>query len=135
MPGRPLRKQREREAHERTALAEPTPRREPPKPQPRRKRSHKERMERVLREHALPAPDELFVIEGAHGDPLEIFREGLALARRAGMTWEQAYRPACETALSVVPDEWHRNQWAIALYDTRTAWMRAYERRPTGCPL
>jgi hypothetical protein len=68
-------------------------------------------------------------------DPLEIFREGLVLARRAGMNWEQAYRPAREAALSVEPNKWHRDQWAIALYDTRTAWMRAYERRPTGCTL
>jgi hypothetical protein len=29
-------------------------------------------------------------------DPLEICREGLVLARRAGMNWEQAYRPARE---------------------------------------
>lgn len=68
-------------------------------------------------------------------DPLEVFREGLVLARRAGMNWEQAYRPAREAALSVEPDEWHRDQWAVALHDTRTAWMRAYERRPTGCTL
>jgi hypothetical protein len=51
------------------------------------------------------------------------------------MTWDQAYHPACETALSVEPDDDERDEWAIALYDTRTAWMRAYERRPTGCKL
>jgi hypothetical protein len=68
-------------------------------------------------------------------DPLEIFREGLALARRAGMPWQQAQYPAREAALSVAPDDDERDEWDIALYDTRTAWMRAYERRPTDCKL
>jgi hypothetical protein len=65
--------------------------------------------------------------------PLEAFREGLALARRAGMPWHAAEYPAREAALSVAGED--RLEWAEALYDTRTAWMRAYERRPTGCPL
>jgi hypothetical protein len=65
--------------------------------------------------------------------PLEAFREGLRLARRAGMPWQQAQYPAREAALSVAGEE--RDEWADVLYDTRTAWMRAYERRPTGCNL
>jgi hypothetical protein len=74
------------------------------------------------------------IITAGHRDPLTIFREGLALARRAGMTWQQALHPAREAALSVA-DERERDEWATVLYDTRTAWMRAYERRPTGCAL
>ena len=31
--------------------------------------------------------------------------------------------------------EVERDEWASVLYDTRTAWMRAYERQPTGCAL
>lgn len=67
-------------------------------------------------------------------DPLEAYREGLALARRAGMSWFQAEPAAYEAALSVAPTKTERSDWACALYDTRTAWMRAYDRRPTGCP-
>jgi hypothetical protein len=96
-------------------------------------------------------------------DPLEAFREGLALARRAGMRWEHARRPVYQAALSVLPRadevdarlslerialcgeeerkrrelereriEREREEWAVVLQDTRTAWMRAYERRDTG---
>jgi hypothetical protein len=99
-------------------------------------------------------------------DLLEIFREGLALARRAGMPWEQAQYAALAAALSVLPRpediderltpkriarcrgservkreeerkriEEERSEWAVALYDTRTTWMRSYERRPTDCAL
>ncbi|MEA2202126.1 MAG: hypothetical protein QOI89_2722 [Solirubrobacteraceae bacterium] len=68
-------------------------------------------------------------------DPLEAYREGLALARRAGMSWYQAEHAAYEAALAVEPDPAERSDWASALYDTRTAWMRAYERRPTGFAL
>jgi hypothetical protein len=99
-------------------------------------------------------------------EPLEAFREGLALARRAGMPWGLAQRAAREAALSVIPRaeeldprlsrrriklcapheraqreaerdriEAERDEWEVVLYDTRTAWMRAYERRPTGCRL
>lgn len=120
MAGRPLRKQREREAQEGAALA---------KPQPRRKRSHKERMERVLVNESLPARDKLFVIEGAHGDPLRTFREGLALARRAGLTWWRALGPTYQTALSVESDKREREQWAVALEATLSAWRDAYEHR------
>lgn len=67
-------------------------------------------------------------------DTLEAFREALALARRAGMTWFQAYYPSQEAALSVAPEP-ERDEWASILYDTRTAWMRAYERRSTGFAL
>jgi hypothetical protein len=83
----------------------------------------------------LPGPNELFVIDGAHGDPLEIFREGLALARRAGMPWWQARGAAWAAALSVESDKQEREQWAVALAATLTAWRRAYERRLTGCKL
>jgi hypothetical protein len=68
-------------------------------------------------------------------DPLEAFCEGLALARRAGMPWQQAQYPAREAALLVAPSDDERDEWEVVLYDTRTAWMRAYERRPTGCAL
>lgn len=82
-----------------------------------------------------PEPRQAFVITGAPGDPLEIFREGLALARRAGMPWPQAQAAAREAALSVESDKRERDEWAIALDSTRTAWMSAYERRPTACAL
>jgi hypothetical protein len=68
-------------------------------------------------------------------DPLEIFREALALARRTGMSWFEAERPAFEAALSVEPDPAERDDWIIVLHDTRTAWMRAYERRPANSTL
>jgi hypothetical protein len=100
-----------------------------------RRRTHQERMERVLRDAKLPGPDDLFVIEGAHGDPLEVFREGLALARHAGMSWWRAVGPACVTALSVVADEQERKQWLQALSGTLAAWRKAYENRDTGSAL
>jgi hypothetical protein len=68
-------------------------------------------------------------------DPLEAYREGLALARRAGMSWFEAEHAAYEAALAVAPTPTEREEWASALYDTRTAWMRAFERRETGSPL
>jgi hypothetical protein len=83
----------------------------------------------------LRGPDELHVIEGAHGDPLEIFREGLALARRAGMSWWQALGAAWVAALSVESDKQERELWADALISTLAAWRSAYERRDTGCAL
>ena len=63
------------------------------------------------------------------------YSEGLALPRRAGMNWFQAEPAAYEAALSVAPNQAERSDWAVVLYDTRTAWMRAYERRPTGFAL
>lgn len=72
------------------------------------------------------------VIAGAHGDPLTIFREGLALARRAGMPWEQALVPTRCVALSVESDKREREQWTVALDSTLGAWRSAYERRPVG---
>jgi hypothetical protein len=101
---------------------------------------------REAREHAagLPGsapaftPPELgrqHVIKGAHDDPLAIFREGLALARRAGMPWEQALGPTRSVALSVESDKREREQWTAALDATLAAWRSAYERRPTGCTL
>ena len=68
-------------------------------------------------------------------DPLTAYREGLALARRAGFSWFDAEPAAYEAALSLAPNQTERSDWAVVLYDTRTAWMRAYERRPTGCAL
>jgi hypothetical protein len=99
-------------------------------------------------------------------DTLEAFREGLALARRAGIQWWDAERAAQQAAMSVIPRaedidprlarrrivrcgpaerkrreaerdnlEQERDEWFEALRSTRTAWMRAYERRPTGCAL
>ncbi len=68
-------------------------------------------------------------------EPLEAYREGLALARRAGMSWFDAEHAAWEAALSVVADEDERGEWVEALRTTRTVWMRAYERRPTGVAL
>lgn len=113
-----------------------------------------------------PQPGALSARPRVRLDPLEAFREGLALARRAGMPWWDAERAASEAALSVIPSaeeldprlsrgriklcgpreraqreaerdnlEQERDEWASVLYDTRTAWMRAYERRPTGCAL
>lgn len=67
--------------------------------------------------------------------PLDVFREGLALARRAGVSWQQAFHAARVAALSIAQDKSERDEWDEALYDTRTAWMRAYERRDTGFAL
>lgn len=67
-------------------------------------------------------------------DPLEIFREGLALFRRAGLAWFYAYEPAYEAAISAT-DERERAEWESVLFQTRTAWMRAYEQRSTGYAL
>jgi hypothetical protein len=72
------------------------------------------------------------VIEGAHGDPLVVFLEALALARRAGMPWEQAVGPARIVALAVESDERERKLWSTALVTTLDTWRAAYERRPTG---
>ncbi len=46
------------------------------------------------------------------------------------MNWFQAEPAACEAALKVAPSAAECSDWACVLYDTRTAWMRAYERRP-----
>lgn len=67
-------------------------------------------------------------------EPLEAFREGLALARRAGVAWWDAERAAFDAAMSVA-SEVERDEWLEVLHSTRTVWMRAYERRPTGCTL
>lgn len=122
MAGRPRRRERlAREARERGEAAPPAaPPRAPapkrkPKPEPKRERQH--------------------VIAGAHGDPLTIFREGLALARRAEMPWEQALAPTRSVALSVESCKRERDQWGVALDATLSAWRAAYERRPTACPL
>lgn len=88
-----------------------------------------------LKPEPLPGRDELFVIDGAHGDPLEIFREGLALARRAGMSWWQALAVAWAAALSVESDKQEREQWADALTATLSAWRSSYEHRSTDCTL
>jgi hypothetical protein len=109
MAGRQRRKERERLERE-AGLRPPLPVSPPAQSRPRRLHT--------------------FVIPGAHGDPLEIFRDGLALARRAGMPWQQALGPARLTALSVESDKREREQWAVALDATLSAWMRAYERQP-----
>jgi hypothetical protein len=121
--------------------------------------------QRQLREEALARRRAMFAQPG-NPDPLVVYREGLELARRAGMTWYEAKHAAYEAALSVIPRaedidvrlhpsriarcrgaervrreaertniEEERTDWADALYDTQTEWMRAYERRPTGCSL
>jgi hypothetical protein len=64
--------------------------------------------------------------------PLVIFREGLALFRRAGLYFAHAYHPALDAALLVARSERERDEWFDAIQATRTAWMRAYERRDTG---
>jgi hypothetical protein len=64
--------------------------------------------------------------------PLVIFREGLALFRRAGLYFQHAYNPALDAALSAARNERERDEWLDAISSTRTAWMRAYERRDTG---
>jgi hypothetical protein len=83
----------------------------------------------------LPGPNDLHVIADSHGDPLTIFSEGLALARRAGMSWWQALTVAWAAALSVESDKQEREQWAVALDATLSAWRSAYERRHTNCAL
>lgn len=71
----------------------------------------------------------------AHADPLAILREVLVLSRRAGFRWFSAYPVARELALQVVADRDERDAWSVVISDTCTTWMRAYERRPTGCRL
>jgi hypothetical protein len=111
MAGRPRRRERlAREAQERGEAASPAP-----APEPKRERQH--------------------VIAGAHGDLLAIFREGLALARRAGMPWEQALDPTRCVVLSVESDKREREQWTAALDATLGAWRAAYEGRHTNCAL
>lgn len=73
---------------------------------------------RQLREAKKKRELEPYVIAGAHGDPLAVFREGLALARRAGMPWEQAVEPARVVALSVESSKNEREQFAAALDST-----------------
>jgi hypothetical protein len=48
------------------------------------------------------------------------------------MGWFEAERAAYDAAMAMAPED-EREEWASVLYETRTAWMRAYERRPTGC--
>jgi hypothetical protein len=66
---------------------------------------------------------------------LAIFREGLALARRAGIPFEQAVEPTRVTALSVESDSDERKFWSIALGSTIDAWHAAYDGRDTGFAL
>lgn len=63
--------------------------------------------------------------------PLEIFREALALFRRAGLSWFDARVPAYYAALSVASSENQREEWAVVLSQTATEWMRCYERQPS----
>ncbi len=98
-----------------------------------RRRSHKERMERVLWDktlQAIPASGELFVVEGAHGDPLATFRENLALSRRAGLSWWRALPAAYQAALSVESDHDEREAFRQALDATLPDWRAAYEHKP-----
>ncbi|HEX4483520.1 MAG TPA: hypothetical protein VH081_07000 [Solirubrobacteraceae bacterium] len=68
-------------------------------------------------------------------EPIEVFRDGLTLFRRAGLFFTHAYSPALDAALLVAPNERERDEWLEAIQSTRTAWMRAYERRDTGVKL
>lgn len=68
-------------------------------------------------------------------DPLEVFREALALFRRAGLGWIESYPPALDAALSVVRREYVRGEWQTAIESTKTNWMRAFERRDIVSPL
>jgi hypothetical protein len=68
-------------------------------------------------------------------DPLEAFREALALARRAGMSFIQAYHPAMKTALRQAPTRTERDEWEAVLRDHRPIWQRAYERTGAAFPL
>jgi hypothetical protein len=69
-------------------------------------------------------------------EPIEVFREGLALFRRAGLFFTHAYAPpALGAALLVARNEHDRGEWLAAIQATRTAWMRAYEHRHTGYAL
>lgn len=121
MPGRPLRMAREaRERAERGEAAPPKVKLPAPPPQKAKPK---------------PKPERQHVIAGAHGDPLAVFREGLALARRAGMPWEQALAPTRSVALSVESCKREREQWGVALDATLSTWRAAYERRPTACAL
>lgn len=97
------------------------------------RRNHKERMERVLWDKtlkAIPRPGELFVVEGAHGDPLATFRENLALSRHAGLSWWRALPAAYQAALSVESDTDEREDFRIALDATLPDWRAAYEGKP-----
>lgn len=119
MAGRPRRRERlAREAQARAERGEAAPRLPAPAPKPPKRERQSQH-----------------VIKDAHGNPLTIFREGLALARRAGMPWEQALDPTLAVALSVESCKREREQWSVALGATLSAWRAAYERRSTGCTL
>jgi hypothetical protein len=66
-------------------------------------------------------------------DTLDAYREGLALARRAGMSWFQAEPAACDSALKAAPSEAGWPDWV--LYDTRTAWQKSFRRAETPASL
>lgn len=126
-------------------------------PQTRRAKRNLQRVEREIREEdiaaritreaartwrlELPLPPTphgwppLPITEDDQPGPLDYLRDALTLARRAGMPWHDAYPVACDTALAAAKDDEQRDEWLEVLHDTRTVWMRAYERRPTGIAL
>jgi hypothetical protein len=57
--------------------------------------------------------------------PPERLRRALHQARRAGRTFDQAWKPAVATALAG-----ENPAWALALNGTRDAWRRAYLGEP-----
>ncbi len=61
---------------------------------------------------------------------LAVLLEHLVAARRAGMSFEEAWPDAREAALRAVQGGQNRIEWASALSETGGAWQDAYERRP-----
>jgi hypothetical protein len=59
-------------------------------------------------------------------------RVDLARQRRAGQDFSDAWDGAVAGALAAEPIRFERQQWAVALAGTRSAWARAYMRAPAS---
>jgi hypothetical protein len=84
---------------------------------------------------ASPSPGSALPARECIPEPIKVFGQALALFRRAGLFFTHAYSPALDAALRVARTESERGEWLEAIQATRTAWMRAYERRNTGWSL
>ena len=59
-------------------------------------------------------------------------REHLADARRAGVSFDQAWPVALAAVVSTV--QWERGEWLEALSNTVKVWREGWERRPSTGP-
>lgn len=65
-------------------------------------------------------------------NPPAKLREHLADARRAGVSFEQAWPIALEATVGTV--QWERAEWLEALSNTVKEWREGWERRPSTGP-